>query len=307
MCFLQQEVLTTDKLKTKPPQERKAGTLKAVGQAEQNDLNLINQYTRIPLTADQVYTMKLTLCDNEIDRQYEQFTPDALNQLAALFIGKTVLFDHNWSATKQAARIYSTMVEAVPDKITSNGQPYQRLVAMAYMLNNKGNEDTIADLDGGIIKEGSVAFANNIDTCAICGNGYYSSDCPHWKGRIYTENGTEKTCYVVLDGITDAFEFSLVAVPAQRAAGVTKHFKDGRTLSAETIKKLTAARKLRDKALECVTQARAIEDELVGEWPDDDSGNEPTDEPEEVPDIPEEDPDELKAFKAQINFIVGGK
>lgn len=306
------------KVKTKPKQEHKSGVLKAVGDAQQVDLDLINKYTRKPLTADDVYTFKLTLCDNEIDRQYDQFTPNALNQLAALFIGKTVGFNHSWNAKDQTARIYSTQVESVQEKSTSNGQPYQRLIAMAYMLNRPSNADTIADIDGGILKEGSVAFRNDTDTCSICGNEYYSCDCPHWRGQKYTENGVEKTCYVILDGVTDAFEFSLVAVPAQPAAGVTKAFKDGRTLSAETVKKLSAARKLRDKALDCVNQARAIEDELVGEWPEED--DEPNDDPEGAPEgetvdpddgteIPstEEEPDEVKAFKAEIKFITGGK
>jgi predicted DNA binding CopG/RHH family protein len=303
--------VVTTKVKTKPKQGNKAGTLKAVGDAQQADLDLINQYTRAPLTADQVYTFKLQLCDNEIDRQYDQFTPNALNQLAALFIGKTVGFNHSWNAKDQTARIYSTTVESVQGKSTSNGQPYQRLIAMAYMLNRPSNEDTIASLDGGILKEGSVAFNNDIDTCSICGNEYYSCDCPHWKGQTYAENGIEKTCYTILDGMTDAYEFSLVAVPAQPAAGVTKHFKDGRTLSADTVKKLSAARALRDKAMGCVSQARAIEDDLVGEWPEDNPEGAPegeTEDPDDGDEIPPtgDESDELKAFKAEIKFITGG-
>lgn len=296
------------KVKTKPKQESKAGILKAVGDAQQADLDLINKYTRAPLTADQVYTFKLQLCDNKIDRQYDQFTPNALNQLSALFIGKTVLFNHSWNAKDQTGRIYSTQVETVQGQ-----KPYMRLIAMAYMLNRPSNEEVIASLDGGILKEGSVAFSNDTDTCSICGNEYYSHDCPHWRGQTYTENGVEKTCHVILDDVTDAFEFSLVAVPAQREAGVTKGFKSGRTLSTDTIQKLSAARKLRDKAMECVQQARAIEDELVGEWPDDGPMGEPEndppiDTPEDPDEIPptDEEPDEVKAFKAQIKFITGG-
>lgn len=291
------------KTKTKPQRESKAGTLKAVGDAQQADLDLINQYTRSPLTADQVYTFKLQLCDNEIDRQYDQFTPNALKQLAALFIGKTVGFNHSWNAKDQTARIYNTQVETVQGKSNSFGQPYQRLIAMAYMLNRPENDAIIAALDGGILKEGSVAFSNDKNTCSICGNEYYSSDCPHWKGQTYTENGVEKTCFTALDDVTDAYEFSLVAVPAQPAAGVTKQFraKDGRTLSADTLKQLSAARKLRDKAMDCINQARTIEDELVGEWPEDD----PDDEPPEDDDP--EDSDEVKAFKAEIKLITGGK
>ena len=305
------------KTKMKPKQESKAGILKAVGDAQQADLDLINQYTRTTLTVDQVYTFKLTLCDNEIDRQFDQFTPNALNQLAALYIGKTVLFNHDWEANSQVARIYKTSVENVQGKTTSNSQPYQRLIAMAYMLKSESWDWIIQAIDGGIIKEGSVAFHNDKDTCSICGNEYYTCDCPHWRGQKYTENGVEKTCYVILDDITDVYEFSLVAVPAQPAAGVTKGFKDGRTLSAETIKKLTAARKLRDKALEACQQARAIEDELVGEWPEDDEPDDNSegapedenDDPDGGEEIPssDEEPEEVKAFKAKIKLITGGK
>lgn len=287
--------------KIKPGTGRKSGVMKATGTAQPEDLDLINQYARTPLTTEQVYTMKLTLCDNEIDRQYDQFSPEALKQLAALFIGKTVIFDHTWSAKGQSARIYSTEVETVDEKVTSNNQPYQRLIALAYMLNLPVNAELIAQIDGGILKEGSVGFSNNKDTCSICGNAYYSDDCTHVRGRTYTENGVNKICFVTLDGITDAYEFSFVAVPAQPAAGVTKSFKEGRTLSDSTMKKLKAARELRMQAEECEKEARAIEDELVGNWYEDEP------EAESIPNADsKEESEELKTFKTQLKLIIGG-
>ncbi len=282
--------------KTKPEQERKSATLETASEVSQTDLELINRYTRSPLAADQVYTMKLQLCDNDVDRQFEKFSSGALRQLAALFEGKTVIFDHSWSAKNQTARIYSTTLETVSGKANSDGEPYQRVVAMAYMLRLESTADTISAVDGGIIKEGSVGFRNTKSTCSICGNEYYSGDCPHWRGQKYTENGVEKTCTLILDDVTDAYEFSLVAVPAQREAGITKGMKAGRALSQETKAKMKAARSCRDQAAALEAQARAIEDELVGEWPEDD----PPD--EEDP----EDTDEAKALKAQINMIIGG-
>jgi hypothetical protein len=45
-----------------------------------------------------------------------------------------------------------------------------------------------------------------------------------------------KICHTVLDGITDAYEWSFVAVPAQRNAGVTKKFtSECNKYSSETI------------------------------------------------------------------------
>jgi hypothetical protein len=141
-----------------------------------------------------------------------------------------------------------------------------------------------------------VGFSNSIDTCSICGNGYYSGDCSHVRGRTYTENGVSKICFVTLDGITDAYEFSFVAVPAQPAAGITKGLKEGRTLSDSTVKKLKAERALRIQAEECEKGARAIEDELVGSWAEDEASSEDIN--------ADEEPEELNAFKAQIKLII---
>jgi hypothetical protein len=283
--------------KIKAQQGQKAAQLKSAGQATTEDLALINNYALNPLTIEQVYTTKLSLCDNEIDRQYDLFTPNALKKLAELYIGKTVMFNHSWNAKDQTARIYKADVELVNGQMTEDGRPYMRLVAMAYMLNLPCNEDIIASINGGILKEGSVSFRNNTDTCSVCGCGYYSGECPHYKGRKYTTNGVEMLCYTLLDDITDVFEFSFVAVPAQPKAGVTKGFKDGRALSAETKKKLKAARELRVQAMDCENQARVIEDELVGQWEDE--------EETEIEIEIEVETDEDKAFKAQIKLYGG--
>lgn len=42
--------------------------------------------------------------------------------------------------------------------------------------------------------------------------------CPHWPGKEYSG----KLCHFDLDDIRDAYEVSLVAVPAQPEAGVMK-------------------------------------------------------------------------------------
>ena len=59
-------------------------------------------------------------------------------------------------------------------------------------------------------------------TCSICGRDRRTDPCPHHNGQTYGG----KQCHTVLDGITDAYEWSFVAIPAQREAGVTKHFQD---------------------------------------------------------------------------------
>ena len=62
------------------------------------DMILINRLSRAELTPEQVYTFALRLCDNEIDRDWERFDEEALDILSGLFVGKSGIFDHNWSA-----------------------------------------------------------------------------------------------------------------------------------------------------------------------------------------------------------------
>lgn len=187
------------------------------------ELKAINKYALEPLTADQVFTFKAVLCDNEVDRVYERFNLKALQDLKKLFLGKTVIKDHYRSADNQVARIYSTeLVQS--EKTTQAGELYTQLVAHCYMVKTAGNADLIAEIKGGIKKEGSVGCAVTSSICSICGTDNAKTYCPHYPGRSYEKEGGAQTCTFTLAGARDAYEFSLVAVPAQRAAGVSKSY-----------------------------------------------------------------------------------
>lgn len=187
------------------------------------DLKQINKYALEPLTADDVFTFKAVLCDNELDRQYERFSLKALQDLQRLFLGKTVIKDHAHIADNQVARIYATeLVQS--DKTTKAGELYTQLVAHCYMVKTASNVDLIAEIKGGIKKEGSVGCAVSASICSICGTDNTKSYCRHWPGRSYDKEGGPAVCTFVLTGARDAYEFSLVAVPAQRAAGVSKSY-----------------------------------------------------------------------------------
>ena len=70
------------------------------------ELELINNYTVKPLSADEVYTFGIVLCDNEIDRDFERFDIPALEKLAELFVGKTGIFDHSMSGRSDGEDIF---------------------------------------------------------------------------------------------------------------------------------------------------------------------------------------------------------
>lgn len=187
------------------------------------ELKAINKYALEPLAAEDVFTFKAVLCDNELDRQHERFTQKALQDMQKLFLGKTVIKDHSHSADNQVARIYGTeLVET--GKATKSGEAYMQLVAHCYMVRTASNADLIAEIKGGIKKEGSVGFAASSVICSICGTDNAKNYCRHFRGRSYEKEGGPQVCTFTLAGVRDAYEFSLVAVPAQRSAGVTKSY-----------------------------------------------------------------------------------
>lgn len=187
---------------------RKAAEAVTSGAPTAMQLEQINALAKTRLNGEQVYVFSLRLCDDQIDRDGERFDTAALPALAKLFIGKTGIVDHRWSADNQIARIFETQV--VKDKDVSY------IKAWAYIRRGGANEEIIADIEAGIKKEVSVGCAMARAVCSICGSEY--GTCGHVKGESYEG----EVCAVILKEPVDAYEFSFVAVPAQREAGVLK-------------------------------------------------------------------------------------
>ena len=185
-----------------------------------DDLARIGSFMRKTPDADALYTFPVVLCDNEIDRDLERFETSALETIAALFVGKTGLFDHSMQSRDQTARIYKTACVCDPTRTTGTGEPYTYVRAMAYMPRIDKNRALIEEIDCGIKKEVSIGCAVAQTRCSVCGADLRKNPCVHRKGEVYDG----QVCHHVLCAPTDAYEWSFVAVPAQRAAGVTKSF-----------------------------------------------------------------------------------
>jgi hypothetical protein len=195
---------------------KKETQVSASGVATAAQMESINAQARSELTAEQVYVFSVRLCDDQIDRDGERFDTAALPTLAKLFIGKTGIVDHKWSSDSQVARIFATEV------VQEQGITY--IKAWAYIRRGGNADEVIADIEAGIKKEVSVGCAMGRAICSICGSDY--GECGHQKGEVYDG----QLCCAILKEPMDAYEFSFVAVPAQRDAGVLKGMGRNATL-----------------------------------------------------------------------------
>ncbi len=209
------------------------------------DLRLINNYSRTELKAEDIYTFKVACCDNQIDRDFEKFSEKALNQMAKLYVGKTIIKDHEIKTDNQVGRIYKTSVES-----DENG--VKRLVANVYIPITEKTKDFILEIDTGVKKEVSVACSSAKCICSICGKDFIS--CGHCKSQKYDG----EICCGIIDDVSDVYEVSFVAVPAQRKAGVIKSFKSHKPQEEST-----------DNALQLrLRLAKANEDNFIFESED---------------------------------------
>ena len=224
----------------------------------QEELEQINRFAKTPLTAEEVYTFTVRLCDNEVDRDFERFDTGALEELGELFLGKSGIFDHQWSAGGQTARIYRTEVVREAAVVTAAGDGYCWLKGWAYLLRTEKNADLIAEIEGGIKKEVSVGCSMGRQVCSICGA---EGGCQHVKGQRYGD----KLCFTELREPQDAYEWSFVAVPAQPGAGVLKRFGQEDRQTALLRKQAALGQKyLKELRREVVRLAMLADDGLDG-------------------------------------------
>lgn len=201
----------------------KSAEVKALDVTDE-DLAKINRFALSPLTAEEVFTFKVMMADNETDdRNFEPFNLRALKDLQRLYIGKTVIKDHQRSADNQVARVYDTELKEAR-RSTGANEPYTQLIAKCYMIKTASNEDLIAEIKAGIKKEVSTSCQPKKAICNICGTDNAKTWCAHFPGREYDTNEGKKVCMFTLDGAKEAYELSFVAVPAQPRAGAMKHY-----------------------------------------------------------------------------------
>ena len=111
---------------------RREAELAQYGVPDTEQLSEINRFTQKQLAPEQVFVFSVRLCDDVPDRDHERFDTAALPKLAELFVGKTGVVDHTWSAEKQVARIFRTQV------LAENGVSY--MILGQHFLGNEIDE-----------------------------------------------------------------------------------------------------------------------------------------------------------------------
>ena len=169
------------------------------------DINLINKYENktLALSKDMIYAFEITLCDNELDADYEAISKDCLYKLKDLSLGSSGFLTSNIMA-----RIFDTYIEKVFINRSNSilAEETYKLKAKAYVFKNAIAEEELNHILNH--SKISVGFPVKRRVCSICG----SSECSkHIKGQKYIdEAGFEQLCYNLLNDPTDFYEWSVV-------------------------------------------------------------------------------------------------
>lgn len=145
------------------------------------------------------YTFTIKLCDNKIDKDFERFSSDCLEQMIEMFVGK-----HGYVGKNQVAKIVSVQAVESGDNHTISGERYTWLEAKATIPRIKENEKLIEQIEQGEKKDVSIGCSVKTRTCSICADT--DGKCSHIPGREYDG----KLCYMTLDDPQEVYEWAFV-------------------------------------------------------------------------------------------------
>lgn len=189
-----------------------------------DDLALVNNYTFVPLTADQVAIFKGTFADEQPNANKRIYTREWQSQYVKDFVGVPLTIDHSVSVEST----YGRVIEARQDAGTIKGRFY-------IARQKEGAEELIRDIESGAVKGISLeAFA---------------------KG----ESAGEFT-RIVPDPANKILAVSLVGVPSCTACQVTREAGPGAVAGLDATDGTVQPDKLKEFASEAVKtlQAEAV-------------------------------------------------
>lgn len=173
------------------------------------ELALINKYTNVDFTKEEVMVFSLVSADQNVDRAGDQFTSKGLKDMADMSPDKPYLMNHDWEIGSVMGKIFDAKV--------ANKQLQQKV----YVPIRENTKEFIQGMLDGLYNKVSVGFAMNPKdyVCSSCQKSLYSMECSHYPGGKDKEG---KPIIGIIRGVKDYFEISNVAVPCQPAAGIRR-------------------------------------------------------------------------------------
>lgn len=160
--------------------------IKAFKGAEISDDQMakINKYALETLQADQVHVRKFLLAHNMIDRDNERFPEGLLDDFAKTLPGKSFLFGHSRNSPGKGLWFEAEMKEISPAefqeltgeeaRLPEGVKTVNALMASAYLMKIPANEETLANIDGGVYRHVSIGFhASDIKKVEEKSGSYY--------------------------------------------------------------------------------------------------------------------------------------
>lgn len=193
----------------RPPVRAALNPDAAVAYAHQ--LHLINERIDppVPLTAKDVHIRTLRLISDEINDHGGRFPRDEHEHLCELLIDTPVLIGHDRSGLP-VARNFAARCVTDGDR--------QWVEVSFYWLRGPFGDRLAADIDGGVVKEGSIGFEFRLPECSICGADIRR--CEHIPHHEYPgADGIVRTAHYDYRDVVRVLETSLVyrgATPGTR-------------------------------------------------------------------------------------------
>ncbi len=178
---------------------------------DESVITLINERIQPPepVTADGIHVRSLRLISDEVNDHGGRFPAEEHERLCELIVDSPVLIGHD--------RTQLPMARNFAARILHDGDR-QWVSVWFYWMRNPSGDRLAADIDGGVVKEGSIGFEFRTPQCSICGQDIRR--CEHIPGEPYTfATGERRIAHYEYRDLVRVLETSLVyrgATPGTR-------------------------------------------------------------------------------------------
>jgi hypothetical protein len=154
----------------------------------------------LPVTPDDIHVRALRLVSDEVNEHGGRFPRDEHDKLCALLVDTPVLIGHDRSRLP-VARNFAARVAADGDR--------QWVEVCFYWRKGARGDRLAADIDAGVVKEGSIGFEFRTPRCSVCGRDIRA--CEHIPGREYVDSsGRLQSAHYEYRDLVRVLETSLV-------------------------------------------------------------------------------------------------